>query len=259
MRADIRECLERHHLKFCTVVVKHIPVECALLKKVLAELHGVLEVAIVAAAYGAIDNAGVLLAQVGIFPRAYAQHGIHRSHVEPAPDVVKAAEGLHQTAISVDRHDLAGCFPGRDIFYKHFSLGCIYESFVSTMVYLSIKQRRVYLRIPDEQRVDYGVYLLPALQSCLIAVDALEFEPEQVAFAGDQTDEQVPFGCGITVEGNDDTFLFSLFCKACDELFCDGRCPAGNYRFNCILFQFRPVHGFRVVKGERVVHKTHIL
>ena len=106
--ADFSKGGERHHLQFCRVIVQHVPVQFSRCKQLLAQLHGVFKVTIVAAADGAVYDACVLLAKIGIFSGADTQHAVFGRDVKEDLDVVQVTKALEQGAVAIYGHNLAG-------------------------------------------------------------------------------------------------------------------------------------------------------
>ncbi len=71
LRANIGKRAEGHHLEVGPVVVQEVIIQLPAVKELFTELHGVLEVAVVAAAYGAVDDSRVLFAYIGVLSGPY--------------------------------------------------------------------------------------------------------------------------------------------------------------------------------------------
>ncbi len=205
--ADVGKTAEGHHLQVGPVVVQEIPVQGVLCKEFLAQLDGILKVAVIAAADGSVDDAGVFLAQVGIFSGADAQHAVHGRDVKPALDVVQAAQLPDKGAVTVHEHQRSRGLEGGKFLLESFHLLRVRQADISPMIDLAIEQCRVYLLVPDEQRVDDGVDFLSAFEGTLITIHKLNLETEDIAFPGQEAHHEVPLGAGITVKGNDGAFL----------------------------------------------------
>ena len=189
LRADVRKGFEGHHLEILRVVVKEIPVYPSGPEQFAAQAYGTFEVAVVAAADGPVDDSGPGFADIGIFPPADAQDGVFRGKVEEALHVVEVPESRDQRTVAEHGDHRTGNLFCRQRLFQRFGLILIHQTLVTTVEDLSVQQGGVDLGVPDEQRVDKGVDLRPALEGFPEEVNRLKLKPPQVAFPPQQVDE----------------------------------------------------------------------
>ena len=225
-----------------------VEVHAAAREQLPAQVHGDLEVAVIAAADDERRRERGFHAQVDILSPADAEDGFLGRDIQVSLDVVQAAEFRDEAAGARDDGDGVGTGHGLP---QRLHLVRIQQPLVAALVQAAEQQGGILAAVPAQVLV-HGLPQVLLAPVALPEVDEAGFQAPHVELLLQEVRCAGEIGGDIAVQGDDGGFLQGggRRCDAREHLH-----AALHQGFHRTLFEPGPVHRLRVVVREGVIHE----